>query len=1488
MGQDGNLYGTTQYGGTFGQGTVFKISIAGVFTSLHSFSGSEGANPVAELVVGLDGAFYGTASSGGDYGGGTAFTISSTGTLTSLHSFTVDEGTGLLAPLVLAPGGDFFGTAWFGGPFPTRGGTVFKLTPAGVVSNVYVFASSGSAIDGQYPRAGLVKGTDGQLYGTTWDGGRVGIGTIFRITPSGSLTSLHSFAGVDGSHPEFGVVEGVPGTFYGTTFNSGNLSNGAIYRLIVPTGPIPTMTGISPPSGPSLGGTPVTITGTDFQAGATVTIGGVAASVTSVAPTQILATTGAHAIGAVNIVVTNPDSGVATLAGGFTYTCGSTSPTATVSGASGICAGSSTNLSVALTGTGPWTLNWADGVVQSGISSSPASRSVSPSSTTTYSVSAVTDANCVGSGSGSATVTVNPIPSATITVPAAVCQNASGLAASVPAAGAGATYAWTITNGTITAGAGTNAIVFSSGVASPIQIGVTVTRGGCSNSGSANVSVTPVATATVTGSAAICAGASATIQAALTGVAPWTVTWSDGVVQSGVAASPATRSVTPAASTSYSVTAVTDATGCAGTHSGLADIVVKPAPLALITPNAAQVCPGSTGNIASTVDAGVGATYAWTVTNGTVTSGAGTRQITFTAGAPGSNVVLAVTTTASNGCSSTDTRVWTVLAAPTAALSGPTTACSGQPTNLNVNLAGQPPWNLKWSDGLVQIIPSSPATRVVTLAADASFSLTSLTDGAGCTGSVSGSVSIAVRQAASAVISGGGTVCSGGTATVSAVVTSASPFSARWNDGVIQSGSGSTTLSRVVHPVGTTLYRIDAIFDGTCTSVGTGSALVSVGLEPSAAIVTAPGSVCAGASGAASVPDAGAAASYTWSIRNGTIDGGQGTRAVTFTAGDESPARLTVLVQAGTGCQVSGFWDVIVNRRPPAPALTAPAKAVSGDIGLVASVPGGGSDVFVWTVENGTLTSGQGTNTIGFSAGLPGATTVRVVQKTVAACASEVAVLSIPVSGLSATRIVPVVVSVGGNGGAQFRSELTFTNPGGSNAHVDLTLTPADSLGGGAGSTVGQDIGPGRQLVIPDALAFFAGQGALRAAQTAGAAGGGSVRAVFTNLPAKALVYGGARTTALSGAGRAGLAYPAPAAEDFFAAPVAVYGLRETAAERSNLALENAGTSGAIGLRVTLVSGATNARFVLPDNVFLQPGQWYQIGSVLKAAGFTSGWALVERVSGTDPYYAYGVANDNVTNDGAFLAAVPAVRPASAQVVPSIVETPAFGTELLLVNPGSASATASLNFIESLASPLGNSTGFVTETLKPGEQRFIPDVVEYLRSRGASPGVKGASYAGPLFVRFTAGGAAVDGYVASRTSAPAAGGGGYGVSYAGVALAETASSSAWVFGLQQDAASRSNLGLLNAATNLGTITLRYDVYDGATGTMAGGATVSLFPGQWTQVNTILKNYGLANGYVRVTRTAGTAPWVAYGVLNDGAAPGAGTGDGSFIGMTTTP
>ncbi|MEO8056440.1 MAG: PQQ-binding-like beta-propeller repeat protein, partial [Acidobacteriota bacterium] len=315
----------------------------------------------------------------------------------------------------------------------------------------------------------------------------------------------------------------------GTLFVAGG--NGFLTAIALTSNVKPTS--INPNTGPSIGGTPVTITGSGFQAGATVTFGGNPATVTSVTPSQILATTPPHAPGPVDVVIINPNLEQGRLLGGFTYTsCGATAPTAVVSGTATICSGSSTNLSVALTGTGPWSLYWSDGFVQSGVGASPATRTVSPSATTTYTVATVADANCASTASGSATVTVNSIPSATISAPSALCQNASGLTASVPDAGAGATYTWGITNGTITAGAGTRSITFAAGVASPLQLSVTVARNGCSANSLASILVTAAATATVSGSAAICAGTSTTIQAALTGVAPWTVTWSDGVVQS--------------------------------------------------------------------------------------------------------------------------------------------------------------------------------------------------------------------------------------------------------------------------------------------------------------------------------------------------------------------------------------------------------------------------------------------------------------------------------------------------------------------------------------------------------------------------------------------------------------------------------------------------------------------------------------------------------------------------------------------------------------------------------------------------------------------------------------------------------------------------------------------------------------------------------------------------------------------------------------------
>jgi hypothetical protein len=453
---------------------------------------------------------------------------------------------------------------------------------------------------------------------------------------------------------------------------------------------------------------------------------------------------------------------------------------------------------------------------------------------------------------------------------------------------------------------------------------------------------------------------------------------------------------------------------------------------------------------------------------------------------------------------------------------------------------------------------------------------------------------------------------------------------------------------------------------------------------------------------------------------------------------------------------------------------------------------------------------------------------------------------------------------------------------------ADFVFSP--SGGGGTPVSTHRTVPPGGQIFIPDVAGPT--PTASRAVLAGDFSATGSLRVTLGNLPYQGFAHIGARTTTLSGNGCAGVAYPAPLVSDLAATRVYIPGLRETAADRSNLAMVNAGTTGDIKLRVTLFSGASGdsgKSFVLPDLVTLAPGQWTQIGSVLSRAQFTNGYALVERTSGSEPFLAYGAINDNVTHDGSWIGAIPATRTPGVQVLPVVAEAGSFSSELVLTNPSKQPVNVTLAFTESLAHPGGFFTGLVSEALLPGEQRIIPYAIGYMRGRGVPVGAEGRDISGTMTVTFSANYATVEGFAGVRTTSPAADGGRYGVYTAAVPLAGTASSDAWVFGLRQNANMRSNLALLNASGNQGSVTLVYDVFDGDTGLkVARSNPVTLGPGQWTQVNTVLKSYGLSNGYVHVLRTDGKAGWVTYGVLNDGAVPGTGTGDGSFLAMTLTP
>ncbi len=244
LGQDGNFYGATEGGGVNGFGTVFRLTPGGQLTTLLAFNYNNGANPWAPMAQGRDARLYGTTTSGGAHGNGTVFQITTNGALVTLYSFGPSPPDPNLpfAPLVQGPDGSFYGTAYYGGIKYV--GCVFKVTTNGTLANLYSFGtvhdSDGNALDGSGPVGGLVFASDGNLYGTTETGGTNeisygGDGTIFRITTAGVLTTLYHFHdGLDGAAPDAGLLV-VGGDLYGTASQGGvapaPLGNGSVFKI---------------------------------------------------------------------------------------------------------------------------------------------------------------------------------------------------------------------------------------------------------------------------------------------------------------------------------------------------------------------------------------------------------------------------------------------------------------------------------------------------------------------------------------------------------------------------------------------------------------------------------------------------------------------------------------------------------------------------------------------------------------------------------------------------------------------------------------------------------------------------------------------------------------------------------------------------------------------------------------------------------------------------------------------------------------------------------------------------------------------------------------------------------------------------------------------------------------------------------------------------------------------------------------------------------
>jgi len=399
QGRDGNIYGTTLQGGTHLYGNVFKMTPAGVLTSIYSFDLTHGAGPMGGLSLGLDGNFYGSTYQGGINHAGTLFKITPTGTFTEIYDFanTTDgaypkappvqaqdgnlygtTGNGTVAvlyklttagvfsvmqtiagqtysPLLLGVDGNLYGTTLYGGKYnggtvfqfspatkalktlfdfdteysPTGplmqgldgalygtvstggtgdGGAVFRLTIAGVYKVLYNFSVTGTA-DGRHPTAGVVQGSDKMLYGVTEGGGANGLGTLFKVSTTGSgFANIHDFSTATGDTPTSALLLHTNGKIYGQTSHGGaHVSDGVVFSLDASLKPFVRPVVIH---AAKVGGA-VQLLGQNFKTATAVLFGSTAATTTVTSNTFITATPTAGSTTAL-ITVDDPSGNLTT------------------------------------------------------------------------------------------------------------------------------------------------------------------------------------------------------------------------------------------------------------------------------------------------------------------------------------------------------------------------------------------------------------------------------------------------------------------------------------------------------------------------------------------------------------------------------------------------------------------------------------------------------------------------------------------------------------------------------------------------------------------------------------------------------------------------------------------------------------------------------------------------------------------------------------------------------------------------------------------------------------------------------------------------------------------------------------------------------------------------------------------------------------------------------------------------------------------------
>jgi hypothetical protein len=659
-------------------------------------------------------------------------------------------------------------------------------------------------------------------------------------------------------------------------------------------------------------------------------------TITSATNTQsITYTAGASGSVTLSLTVTAPNGCIVSGSTPVTISAYPATPTITPTPAA-VCANSTGNSAAGPAGATSYAWSIVNGTITSATNIQTITYTAGASGTVDLTLTVTNAAGCATPNTVNVTINANPTTPTITPTPAAVCANSAGNSAAGPAAAT--SYAWSITNGTITSATNIQTITYTAGASGTVGLTLVVTNAsGCSATNTSNVTINAApATPTITPTpASVCASSTGNSAAGPAGATSYA--WS--IVNGTITSATNIQTITYSAGASGTVgltLVVTNASGCSATNTANVTINANPA-TPTITPTPASVCASSTGNSA----AGPAATsYAWSITNGTITSATNIQTITYTAGASGT-VGLTLVVTNASGCSATNTSNVTINANPVAPTITPTPAsvCASSTGNSAAGPAGATSYAWSITNGT---ITSATNIQTITYTAGASGTVgltLVVTNASGCSATNTSNVTINAKPATPAITPTPAAVCASSTGNSAAGPAGATSYAWSIVNGTITSATNIQTITYTAGASGTVGLTLVVTNASGCSATNTAN--VTINPNPNATI-TAPASVVVNSTGnVASTANAGVGATYAWSVTGGTLTGGNNTPSITFTAG-ATPGTLTINLTVTTAAGCSDAKSANVNRVLPTVTVT----SVSPNFGTVT----GGTNVTI----NGT------------------------------------------------------------------------------------------------------------------------------------------------------------------------------------------------------------------------------------------------------------------------------------------------------------------------------------------------------------------------------------------------------------------------------------------------------------------------------------------------------------------------------------------------------